>query len=307
MPIAKLESGVELSYSDSGVPNNSSSYDTVIICHGVGFNKEAFSPLFPYAAQNNLRIIPYNQRGYADSTPLTPSQLEMTTEDSIPQSVDFVRDLIGFISYVNTTLVVPSKPVIIGWSKGTALLIGLASPGFLPADEQKAALSTFSKLVLYEPPGSVFGLPLTKDYTDAMSTVITGNDKNSLNDNFGNWISGFYEPGETKPYATSLTTLPAEYLASANEPHMVKHGFYWKLALSADDQYEVTKSALLNDNVKIGVCRNGKTAGYLVAAADAAAALGATTKVLDEGGNHFAFAHEPEKWLGQIWKFATEL
>lgn len=230
----------------------------------------------------------------------------MKPDDCIAQSQLFVRDLIGFVDFVVNTLSVPNKPIVLGWSKGTTLLLGLAGPGFLPEDEQKQALSKISSLILFEPPGSAFGLPVTKDYADAMSTISTS-DPDAVSSSFGNWIAGFYEPGESAYYANSLSILSPKFINIANEPDMVRHGFYWKLTSTPEAQWQLTKSALLNDRVKIGVCRSGHTAGYLVAAYNAAAEIGAPTKVIDDKGNHFAFAHDPENWLDQIIAFSKEL
>lgn len=39
MPSIKLETGIELNYIDSGAPKGLTSYETVIIAHGVAYNQ----------------------------------------------------------------------------------------------------------------------------------------------------------------------------------------------------------------------------------------------------------------------------
>ncbi|KAK9462319.1 Alpha/Beta hydrolase protein [Lipomyces oligophaga] len=307
MQTALLPSGVCLAYYDSGTPSVPI-YDTIIFCHGVSYNGNAFTPLFPFADSLGVRLISYNQRGYAHSTSLTDAQAALSPGDSLAQTFLFVQDLLDFIDYILSTLSLPRKPIILGWSKGTYLTLAIAAPDYLPRNQRAAVLSKISCIVLYEPPGSAFGIPLTKDYLAAMGSSLKSSDNSLLAAKFAEWVSGVYEPGSDEPSSILHHTLSSEFLEKTSEPHMVRHGFYWGLAPNPVSQSSFTLSALTQTDVPIGVCRNGKTAGYLVAAFDEARKMGCKhVKVLDDEGNHFAFITHPQQWLTQISEFVKEI
>ncbi|KAK9464607.1 hypothetical protein V1512DRAFT_293207 [Lipomyces arxii] len=297
MLTAKIIGGTVLAYSDSGIPS-CIDYDTFVFCHGVGYNKEIFSPLFEVVPPN-LRLIAYNQRGYAGSTPLSQREQLLLLEDSESQALSYVYDLINFLKFLNRQDL-PRKPIVVGWSKGTMLLIGLAAEDYLPKDVQQDVFSMMSALILYEPPGSAFALPPTKDYANAMFSGLSSQDDKLLSENFARWISGFYKSESNDPFQSSSDLLPPKLIAQASEPQMVRHGFFWRHSTVPAKQATLTASIFENGKLPIAVCFNGETAGYLIAAAEEAKKLGGIVELLDETGNHLAFAHMPKKWLMQL-------
>ncbi|KAK9446459.1 Alpha/Beta hydrolase protein [Limtongia smithiae] len=300
MPIVTLSpSAVSLAYTDTGVPSPSrGDYDTLILVHGLGFNKEIFSPLYACASQHNARLIAYNQRGYRDSEPHDGSLGHEQTAATL------VQDLVELIHYVTATMNVPRKPIVLGWSKGTLLLIGIATDGYLPAVVRAEVLSEIRGMILYEPPGSAFGMPLT----GAASVLAKpGTDAGQFANDFALWISGFYEPGSEVAYKTSMETLPEKLIAVSSEPQMAMAALPWKLSVDKDRLRRLVIDAVRCEDAPVGVCWNGHTVKYIADAAQEAARVGGRVQRLDSHGNHFAFAHEPDAWLGAVLGFFAVL
>lgn len=243
-------------------------------------------PVFQVASQEGIRVVAYNQRGFSGSTPLTDKSQNKSPES---YAKDYVVDLLQFIQFVVRDLDVPCKPIVLGWSKGTNLVLGLAAPKYFEDDAdynnkslRAEIIGAVGALILYEPPGNAFGLPLTPDYTRAMSslsgstttttttTTTTEEERkkvyaDELARNFSGWISGFYRLPSSSDntnndndndntsndaytaYMTSQTLLPTDLITSAYEPDLVEHGFHWRLCGSPAEQIELTRAALVGE------------------------------------------------------------
>ncbi|OCH91229.1 hypothetical protein OBBRIDRAFT_775554 [Obba rivulosa] len=68
------DKGTVLYYEDTGAPEGSQKYTTLILVHGAMFHGAIFQRMFPHAAARNLRIVAVNKRDYAGSTPFTPQE-----------------------------------------------------------------------------------------------------------------------------------------------------------------------------------------------------------------------------------------
>jgi pimeloyl-ACP methyl ester carboxylesterase len=281
---------------------------------------ELFSPLNT-VRPSNVRIIAYNQRGYRGSTPLSKGELDLT-DDRRKLTVNYANDLIEFVEYISSKNSLPRKPIVIGWSKGTNLLLALACPTFLPRPLRQRAIDNVAALIMYEAPGNAFGLTPTKDYTTAMAGpfpehVTTEEEKKAITaQRFGDWISGFYKHEDltannpvlgVDPVGFSKDSLDRELLARAEEPALVPLGFHWGLSADANERAELAKLAIEQEDIPIAMAWNGETAGYIISAVKAGEALGAKVYKVDDRGNHLFFAHEPRKFIDKMCKIGSDL
>ncbi|KAH9851679.1 alpha/beta-hydrolase [Lenzites betulinus] len=77
MPTAPVDDkGTVLYYEDSGVPEGSNDYITVVLIHGTCFHSAVYRPLIPFAAERNLRLVLLNIRDYPGSTPYSAEDFE---------------------------------------------------------------------------------------------------------------------------------------------------------------------------------------------------------------------------------------
>ncbi|KAI0700598.1 hypothetical protein BC835DRAFT_396880 [Cytidiella melzeri] len=149
MPTARIDDeGTTLYYEDSGAPQGSSDYTTVILNHGYVAHAPIFRPMFPHAASHNLRLIAFNQREYPGSSQLSDAQLSLFhSSDEKEQEVvivDLSRDLARFTAYIishektpapaNTAGKKSGGVCIYSWSGGNASLYGMLT--YLPSFEQ---------------------------------------------------------------------------------------------------------------------------------------------------------------------------
>ncbi|EEB92957.1 hypothetical protein MPER_08457, partial [Moniliophthora perniciosa FA553] len=65
----------KIRFIDSGAPNTSQKYTTLIILHGTGFTAGGFEGIVSLASSNNLRAVAMNRLGYPGSTPYNQSDL----------------------------------------------------------------------------------------------------------------------------------------------------------------------------------------------------------------------------------------
>jgi len=199
--------------------------------------------------------------------------------------------------------------------------MGLASPTFLPNEIRRIGVERVSAMIMFEPPGNAFGLVPTKDYTTAMmgefpKDTSEEQKKAVTAQRFSSWISGFYQHQNidnnapvygVDPVRFSADTLDKDLLAQALEPAMVPLGFFWALSKDARQRERYAREAIEQKDVPIAIAWNGETAGYIVSAVKAGAAMGAKVYKLDDKGNHLYFAHEPKKFLEGICKIVTDL
>ncbi|GAA6059073.1 hypothetical protein JCM10212_002044 [Sporobolomyces blumeae] len=207
--IAQVTPDVHLSYFDSWADHDPKRerperYTTLVALHGVGFNGAVFSPLIPYLPET-IRLVAYNQRSYAGSSPAFASK----TPGAVDATAAYLIDLVAFLKWTTDELDVPKKGpdgqggiVLLGWSKGTVIPISLLAllrhlsnnstapkepdgqPSFLArvapsspllaslpfnlSDEVSSLKSNHLRsIILFEPPGSAFARAPTPDFLES--------------------------------------------------------------------------------------------------------------------------------------------
>ncbi|KAJ7612567.1 hypothetical protein FB45DRAFT_993145 [Roridomyces roridus] len=225
--VLKLPDGIHIAYTDSGAPN-SSDYTTVVLVHGMVFNRYAFTPLHPLAHQHNVRLLCCQRRGYPGSTAFTDEEMEDMREgrqvfqDRLAlQLAWFLRH---FIENEHTPRVNEDRSmggfVLGGWSLGNVTTMSLlADPTVVKGELYDAIEPYLRTLVMYDPPSVALGypapLPDDQMYSPSSDPHIAPEDvyKELLV-----WLSAFYDhPGVAsgkgsgvncgKPGRTSIPTV----------------------------------------------------------------------------------------------------
>ncbi|GAW07947.1 hypothetical protein LENED_009978 [Lentinula edodes] len=78
-----LSKGIELSFTDSGVPPGSADYTTVVFLHGGIFNAYQFHKVHAHAHAQNLRTVLLHRRDYAGSTSYSATEIEELEQGSV--------------------------------------------------------------------------------------------------------------------------------------------------------------------------------------------------------------------------------
>ncbi|GJE91053.1 alpha/beta hydrolase [Phanerochaete sordida] len=168
MPLAQIQENVSIFYQDSGAPPNATTYTTIVVVHGLIVNGATFARLLPQASAHGLRIITMNNRDYAGSTPYTDTELaELISPDTEVQASAVRRwggEVAAFVHFVCTTLQVPAATsgsggvVLYAESLSSIAALAILGDPRTTSPELRAVLAPYlRKVVLYEPPGFVFG------------------------------------------------------------------------------------------------------------------------------------------------------
>ncbi|EEB93610.1 hypothetical protein MPER_07705, partial [Moniliophthora perniciosa FA553] len=198
-----LSDSIEIFFTDSGAPPNSTDYTTLLVLHGSAFNGHGFEKLHDYAHELNLRVLIWNRRDYPGSTKYTDEELEELNQgkkifiDRLgAQVADFLKQ---FIEKEKIPKATPDRKAggiaVMGWSMGTATAMSLFSDPSIISSELYNHLKEYVKdLILDDSPHLCFGY----EVPEGEKTYDPWTDPNcktpeELYQNFGFWVSSFYD------------------------------------------------------------------------------------------------------------------
>ena len=150
--IALGERDVVLAYEDSGVPGSSTTYTTVFLVNSYVWHAGKdlvrsrqrtrtkrrvftgiFRPMFPHAADYNLRIVGVNVREYAGSSPFTEEELAVLHSGDEEDEATALRDqgtsLAMVVAHVIKQDNLPRPSVSAGKKAGGVVIISRGSGG----------------------------------------------------------------------------------------------------------------------------------------------------------------------------------
>ncbi|KAI8992840.1 Alpha/Beta hydrolase protein [Trametes punicea] len=257
---------------DSGIPESSSDYTTLVIVHGYAWHSGIFSKLIPLARKYNARIVLVNRRDYPGSQPLTTAERALllssaseTTDNqtAIPSALenmkifmrDRARELYDFLVGLTKSGNVASPDaennkggiILAGWSFGTGLITAfLANVASFPVGEIK--LSDYVRRVVFlDPPFHVLGYPMPENpYNPLFDSEIPTEERGKA---FTNWVSGYYFHGDTLDTLERRTSLvdPRPTLSTLT-PEDISHALFLPPAAPGGSD-----EILLQTGIKVGL------------------------------------------------------
>ncbi|KAI0355227.1 alpha/beta-hydrolase [Trametes cingulata] len=199
-------------FLDSGAPEGSTDYTTVVIIHGWGWHSGSFKKLLQFAKQHNARVVLVNRRDYPGSDPYTPKELATaarlaTTPDS-PESAeeaeafmrDRAREVYDFLADFVRRERIPRPQgnagglVVVGWSLGSVWITALlANVRLFPETDVK--LSEYvRRVILYDTSYLCFGYaPPPGAYQPLYDASLPDEERVAR---FSVWITGYYAHGD---------------------------------------------------------------------------------------------------------------
>ncbi|OJT10817.1 hypothetical protein TRAPUB_12686 [Trametes pubescens] len=206
---------------DSGVPNGSTDYTTLVVIHGYTWHSGIFSKLVPLAKDNNTRVVLVNRRDYPGARPLTQEERallpSLSTEEAADateiseatQKIDIfmkerareVYDLL--VELVNNADLPPFQRdrntggiIVAGWSFGTVWITALLAHA-ASCNTNNADLSAYMRrVVFFDPSYHLLGYlpPTTSGYHPLLDPELT---RETIDQAFAGWVSGYYDHGST--------------------------------------------------------------------------------------------------------------
>ncbi|KAI0628893.1 hypothetical protein C8Q77DRAFT_1067169 [Trametes polyzona] len=178
-PVPHLQAAI-----DSGVPAGSTTFTTLVIVPGLGWQAGVFKRLLPFAQAFNVRIIVVNRCDYPGSLPHSPKELEKlvrlaelpTTPEVLAQAMELMsehgQDVYDFLlDFVCRETVIASMPeensggiILVGWSLGGISVLSLL------AKTDHTLLNRFLwRIILYDSLCLLFGYPRPPDWYHPMT------------------------------------------------------------------------------------------------------------------------------------------
>ncbi|KAI1787185.1 hypothetical protein LXA43DRAFT_975377 [Ganoderma leucocontextum] len=201
------ESGMELSFVDSGAPNSATNYVTIFAIHGTVFTGPIWDRVIALAPKAGVRFVAVNRRDYPGSTPLSPEEIGVLSSGTDDQKADFLKARgVEFATFVGLFAEKDSLPpisadgssggfAVLGWSLGCAFaLAAVAAVDALPAPAQARWKNGMRSLILQEPPTVSLGKPIPPDaWTPLVDQSMPVEARTPF---FSHWITSYFKHGD---------------------------------------------------------------------------------------------------------------
>ncbi|KAJ3793261.1 hypothetical protein GGU11DRAFT_692126 [Lentinula aff. detonsa] len=223
-----LSGGIELSFTDSGPPLDSSDYTTIVLLHGGVFNAYGFHKVHGYAHSLNLRTVLLHRRDYAGSTPYSCSETQELQQGNVifweRLSAQLGEFLQMFVQREGIPkLVARQKPAqlnglrnmgsgglaILGWSGGCLPIVSFlgAIRNRMISEELYNFLEDYiGDCIFYDPSYHCFGYPLPPENQNYIPWEDTRISSEEFLHAFSQWVSSYYDHPCYDPVSRSLLT-----------------------------------------------------------------------------------------------------
>ncbi|KAI5896628.1 uncharacterized protein SCHCODRAFT_02569425 [Schizophyllum commune H4-8] len=193
MQTQTISTGLQYAYTDSGPPENASSYSTLFFIHGYAFystandtsslsstsagrRSSAFTRtgicerLLPVASNQGIRLICINRRAYPHSTSFSEDEQRIFRDGSDDERKALLRaegrSLALLIDALIVELALPKRVTILAWSMGNVYLLSLlASIRLLPGEIAQRLRTHVMSFILWDPPDEALGYERPQIYT----------------------------------------------------------------------------------------------------------------------------------------------
>ncbi|EIW52719.1 uncharacterized protein TRAVEDRAFT_135327 [Trametes versicolor FP-101664 SS1] len=206
---------------DSGVPNASTNYTTLVVIHGYTWHSGIFSKFVPLAKDCNTRVILVNRRDYPGARPFTQEERallpSLPTEEAASateiaeatQKIDVfmkerareVYDLL--IELVKNEDLPPFQRerntggiIVAGWSFGTVWITALLAHSASFATNSVDLSAYMRRVIFFDPSYHLLGYlpPETSGYHPLLDPELT---PETIDHVFARWVSGYYGHGDS--------------------------------------------------------------------------------------------------------------
>ncbi|KAL0581927.1 hypothetical protein V5O48_000157 [Marasmius crinis-equi] len=206
--VVNRETGVELSYLDSGAPPQSC-YTTIFAIHGMIFTNAIFQKILDVAVTKGIRFVAINRRAFPGSTPYSREELDVVTNGASTETDKdaFIQDRGHEITYFIDSFIQEHElpplsadgmnggVAILGWSIGSShAAAAVASTLTLPADVCARLRLHLRSLIFYEAAPMILGLPPPpQSWLPLTDTTIPAASRLRA---FSQWATSYFDHGD---------------------------------------------------------------------------------------------------------------
>ncbi|KAI1789089.1 hypothetical protein LXA43DRAFT_595463 [Ganoderma leucocontextum] len=204
--------------ADSGAPEGSADYTTVVLFHAYAWTSEAFRKMLPLAKAFNARLILANRRDYVGAAPFTiQERTELFTAASVAQTepeaarmntLAWMRErarevydlLVHIVGEHGIPLACPEANtggiVVGGWSFGTTLMTALlANMASFPVGDVDLP-KYLRRVVFLDPPDFALGFAPLSPMLDSTKALRPGTRYSDLLRDFSLFYSAYFKHGD---------------------------------------------------------------------------------------------------------------
>ncbi|KAF8641395.1 hypothetical protein AX16_010014 [Volvariella volvacea WC 439] len=174
MPLLTIPNDISYFYEDSG-PVPGSSYTTLVIIHGMGFNGGVFKKLLPRAAKHGLRVVSLYRRDYKPSSAFKESDFDLLKGGVEGHRKHLAQQGLEFASFLDRFIVEHDIPALtsdgeggivpVGWSLGAAHIHAfLSSLDKVPKKTVERLEKYIRTVIIHEPSATAFGFSTPSEY-----------------------------------------------------------------------------------------------------------------------------------------------
>ncbi|KAF9816045.1 hypothetical protein IEO21_04220 [Rhodonia placenta] len=208
MPVGPVDGkGTVLYYEDSGAPEGTRDYATLVLVHGTQFHSGVFRKMIPFASACKLRLVLVNSRDYPGSTRYSPEELDgLSSPQKEVQAATIRTRGLEFAAFMRWFIEVERIPPILekegasrpsggisllGWSSGNLQTIPLLTyANDLPQDTAEVLEGYFRSFFIHDISETAIGAP-------ALEGLYTPMRDKSLNAEqiaatFPLWVSSYF-------------------------------------------------------------------------------------------------------------------
>ncbi|KAH9890435.1 Alpha/Beta hydrolase protein [Cubamyces lactineus] len=201
-------------FRDSGAPEGSTDYTTLVVVHGWGWKASIFKKLYPVAKQSNVRIVSVIRRDYPGGVSYTAEEQAIFERlASSPRSPDTEAEMAAFtkkhaydvyhflVDFIKQEKIPPASNgeggiILTGWSMGaTSVSALLAHAGSYPASG--ISLSAYlQRAVMFDVSNIFFGYASPNNvelYHPMHDPTLHGAERLSA---FDQWLTSYFQHGD---------------------------------------------------------------------------------------------------------------
>ncbi|TFK82032.1 hypothetical protein K466DRAFT_315818 [Polyporus arcularius HHB13444] len=216
MPSIQVDDkGTELAYLDTGAPQGTHDYLTIVAIHGMVFCAPIYERIMKSSADAGVRFVAVNRRDYPGSTPLSEEDLRVLESGTDEERATFLRTqavqlatfLDRYIQQHNIPAISSDRKtggiLLLGWSLGCTFGLSILSNADIYPEAMRTRLALYLRsYIMFEPPTVAIGSPRPKQlWSPVIDTTLPEDQRSAA---FVVWVTSYFKHGDLSTRDTDV-------------------------------------------------------------------------------------------------------